>query len=65
MCPPRAISAGRSRGAKYFVMDSDGNPLTSMDSETGKEEPFHYMGYQLLLANDIEDSPNYEEQKVR
>ena len=46
-------------------MDSDGNPLTSMDSETGKEEPFHYMGYQLLLANDIEDSPNYEEQKVR
>ena len=50
--------------AKYFVMDSDGNPLTSMDSETGKEEPSYYMGYQLLLANDIEDSPNYNEKNA-
>ena len=54
-----------SQVAKYFVMDSDGEPLTSMDSETGQKEPSYYMGYQLLLANDIEDSPNYKEQKVK
>ena len=61
----RSDKKSTSRVARYFVMDSDGDPLTSMDSESGKEEPSFYMGYQLLLANDIEDSPNYKEQKVK
>jgi hypothetical protein len=50
---------------KYFVADSEGEPLYSMDSETRQKEPSYYMGYQLLLANNIENSPNYDAKKVK
>jgi hypothetical protein len=54
-----------SKVVRYFVMDSDGEPLSSVNSETRKEEPSFYMGYQILMANDIEESPEYSEKKVK